>query len=159
MKRKEIFWLIATFGISIIICLVFLGLNCFSSSTTDINVHDTYFIVEKNELSLLIIKLTFFFVYLVRILKRKFKNLTANLIFMIANFFMNISVVGLFSLIKSFARSTGVIENNMEKNSMLDSGSTEYIILWLIFLMFQIFLLISLGYTGFKTGLNFEKNG
>lgn len=92
-------------------------------------------------------------------LKKKFKNLTANLIFMIANVFMNFSVVGLFSLIKSFARSTGVIENNMEKNSMLDSGSTEYIILWLIFLMFQIFLLISLGYTGFKTGLNYKKNG
>ena len=159
MKRKEIIWLIATFGISIIICLILLGLNCFSSSTTDINIHDTYFVVEKNELSLLIIKLTFFFVYLTRMIKRKFKNLTANLIFMIANIFMNFSIVGLFSLIKSFARTTGVIENNMEKNSMLDSGSTEYILLWLMFLMFQIFLLVSLGYTGFKTGLNYNKSG
>ena len=159
MKRKEIVWLITTFGFSIIVCLILLGLDCFNStSKTDINIHDTYFVVEKKELSLLIIKLTFFFVYLFRILREKFKNTTANVFFMIANFFMNISIVGLFSLIKSFARSSGVIENTANKSEILDSGSSEYIILWTLFLFFQILLLISLGYVGFKTGVNHKKN-
>ncbi|WP_415376663.1 hypothetical protein [Patiriisocius sp. Uisw_017] len=157
MKKKEIYWLIGTFGISIIVCLILIGLDCFNStSKTDINIHDTYFVVEKKELSLLIIKLTFFFVYLFRMFRSKFKNITANLFFMIANFFMNMSIVGLFSLIKSFARSSGVIENTANKSGILDSSSSEYIFLFVLFLFIQIFLLVSLAYSGFKTGLNYN---
>ncbi|MHA7832461.1 MAG: hypothetical protein ACX93O_15305 [Flagellimonas sp.] len=159
MKRKEIYWLIGTFGLSLVACVLLLGIDCFkSTSTADINVHDTYFVVAKKELSILILKLTFFFVYLIRMLRRKFKNLTVNLIFMIANFFMNLSVVGLLSLIKSYARSATAIQNNTSESGILDSNSFEFIFLWVLLLFFQIILLVSLGYSGFKTGLNYKKD-
>lgn len=76
---------------------------------------------------------------------------------MIANFFMNMSIVGLFSLIKSFARSSEVIENTANKSGILDSSSSEYIFLFVLFLFIQILLLVSLAYSGFKTGLNYKR--
>lgn len=82
--------------------------------------------------------------------------MTANLFFMIANFFMNLSIVGIFSLIKSFARSSGIIENTADKSGILDSSSSEYILLFVLFLFIQIFLLVSLAYSGFKTGVNYK---
>lgn len=77
---------------------------------------------------------------------------------MIANFFMNLSVVGLFSLIKSYARSANAIQNSTSESGILDSNSFEFIFLWVLFLFFQIILLVSLGYSGFKTGLNYKKD-
>nr|WP_288932113.1 hypothetical protein [uncultured Allomuricauda sp.] len=84
MKKKETFWILGTICFILIIILWIFGIDGLTlESVTDINVHDTYYVIANIHLIVLLTTLVFFGVYLIRMLKRNFKNLTANLIFMI----------------------------------------------------------------------------
>ena len=58
------------------------GLNI--DSTFDINIHDTYFVIANVHLVLLLFVFIFFKVYLIRVVLNEFKNITANLVLIIA---------------------------------------------------------------------------
>ncbi|WP_343914754.1 hypothetical protein [Aquimarina litoralis] len=162
MKRKEIFWLIGTAIFALILNFCLFGVDGFKSeSVTDINVHDTYFVIADFHFIILISVLIFFGIYLIRVLKRNFKNLSANLILIIATILFSIVMDGVSTIVDTFAQLTNgwtiypTLAGEVEpkpKNSENNFG-----IIFSIIFVFQILLLILLAYCGFKTGLNYKR--
>ena len=102
MRKKETFWLIETISFLLILIIGIFGIEGLKSDAiTDINVHDTYYVITNIHLIIPIITLTFFSVYLVRMLRWNFKNLIANLIFMISD----ITMILIFTFLISLASS------------------------------------------------------
>ena len=126
-----------------------------SESVTDKDVHDIYFIISNIHFILLFSVLVFFSVYLIRMLRRNFKNLTANMIFMISGL-LNIWILsGIISIVKSYIRVTETTEYNLPvTNNMFDNVST---ILYLTQIIIIIIIAILIAYSGFRTGLNYSK--
>lgn len=136
-----------------ILTLVIFGLDGFKSdSTLDINIHDTYFVIANFHLIPLIFVFTFFVVYLLRTTRRKFKNITANLILMIVSILFVLVLGKLIGMLDFFSGP----HNN--ENVALDKSPVTHAIgiLSKVMFVFQIGLLILLAYSGFKTGLNYN---
>ena len=125
-----------------------------SESVTDIDVHVTYFIISNIHFILLFSVLVFFSVYLIRMLRRNFKNLTANMIFMISGL-LNIWILsGIISIVKSYIRVTETTEYNLPvTNNMFDNVSTILYLTQIIIIIIAILI----AYSGFRTGLNYSK--
>ena len=152
MKRKEIFWLIGTAIFVLILNFSLFGVDGFKAeSVTDINVHDTYFVIANFHFILLLSVLIFFSVYLLRMLRRNFKNLTVNLIFMICGL-LNIWVLtGIISIVNSYIGITETTEYNLPvTNNMFGNAST-------ILYSIQIIIVGLIAYSGFKTGRNYKQ--
>ena len=153
LKRKEIYWFVGTIGLFLILTLAIFGLNGFQTdSTLDINIHDTYFVIAHFHLVLLLFVLVFFTVYLVRTIKRNFKNVTANLILMIATVLLVLVLVKIIGMLDFFIGPNGNGAFVKEKNPI---GNVLAPIAKLMF-AFEIGLLLLLAYCGFKTGLNYN---
>ncbi|RMB56034.1 hypothetical protein EAX61_16305 [Dokdonia sinensis] len=152
MKRKEIFWLIGTAIFVLILNFSLFGVNGFKAeSVTDINIHDTYFVIANFHFILLLSVLIFFSVYLLRMLRRNFKNLTVNLIFMICGILSIWVLTGIISIVSSYIGVTETTEYNLPvTNTMFDNVSK---LLYLILII----IVILIAYSGFKTGLNYRK--
>ncbi|MCB0745061.1 MAG: hypothetical protein KDC67_14225, partial [Ignavibacteriae bacterium] len=132
-------------------------------STLDINVHDTYFVIANFHFILLLGVLVFFGIYLIRTLRRNFKNLTANLILMISTILLVIILNGISAIVENFIQQTSgwtiypplsageVIEQKIE------TKENNFEILSSVLFYTQILLLIFLAFCGFKTGLNYKK--
>lgn len=99
--KKEIIWIIVLLIISYLIWHPNLPFN-FSdfTSTIDINVHDTYFVVESANILILIIGIVFYFTYLIRMLLKRLKNLIINGIFLLSNLLMIIIVTSCIMIVK-----------------------------------------------------------
>ncbi len=153
MKRKEVFWLIGTLGLVLVLMLVLFGLDGFKTdSTFDINIHDTYFVIANFHLVLLLLVFTFFTVYLFRTIKQGFKNFTANLILMIVIILFIIvlgKAIGMMDFFSTPTNNEIFIEG---KNPVGNALS----ILSKFMLAIQIGLLVSLSYCGFKAGRNYN---
>jgi heme/copper-type cytochrome/quinol oxidase subunit 1 len=128
------------------------GVNGFKAeSVTDINVHDTYFVIANFHFILLLSVLIFFSVYLLRMLRRNFKNLTVNLIFIFCGLLSIWVLTGIISIVNSYIGVTETTEYNLPvTNNMFDNVS---ILLYLILII----IVILIAYSGFKTGLNYRK--
>ena len=123
-----------------------------SDSVTDINVHDTYFVLPNIHFILLLSVLIFFSVYLIRMLKRNFKNLTANMIFIISGLFSIWILTGMISIVNSYIGVTETAEYKLPvTNNIFDNVSTILYILQIIIVGFIV-------YSGFKTGRNYKLN-
>jgi len=147
LKIKEIFWLIGTAIFALIIIFLIFDLDSLSpGSTMDINIHDTYFIMPTSYFVVLLLILIFFGVYLIRMLRRNFKNKSANVIFLIVNILLVIKLTQTIYILNAFAQSA---ENETEMESGLMAFSN-------VLLTTQVFLLILLGFSGIKTGLNYK---
>ena len=84
-------------------------------------------------------------------LRRNFKNLTANMIFMISGLLSIWILSGIISIVKSYVRVTETTEYNLPvTNNMFDNVST-------ILYLTQIIIAILIAYSGFRTGLNYSK--
>ncbi|MBT8180511.1 MAG: hypothetical protein KJO53_02870 [Eudoraea sp.] len=152
MKRKEFFWFIGTIGLALIITLVLFGLDGFNpDSTFDINIHDTYFVIANIQMVPLIMIFTFFIIYFIRTIIQRFKNITTNLILIIATILFAIVLGKTIGILDSFNRPTNHTEILIDKNPV---GDTLTILSNSIFII-QIGLLLLLLYSGFKTGQNF----
>lgn len=160
MRRKEIFWLIGTIAFVLITDILVFGIGELKAeSVLDINIHDTYFVIANSHFILLFGVLIFFTVYLLRMLRRKFKNLTANLIFMISNILLSLIIVQIISVVNSvseFPSTTGYPSLSGETVKQVGNGLG---ILTIILFIMQILLMILLAFCGFKTGLNYQRNG
>lgn len=164
MKKKETLWLIGTTILVLILNTLIFGIDGLKAdSTLDINIHDTYFVIENFHFILLLGVLVFFGIYLVRTLRRNFKNLTANLILMISTILLILVLIGIDSILDAFIRQTtswtiypplnaGEVEPDFEpkKNNLGILSSILFFV--------QIFLLIFLAFCGFKTGRNYKRN-
>ncbi|RPG37181.1 MAG: hypothetical protein CBB72_002830 [Muricauda sp. TMED12] len=157
MKKKETFWLLGTVSFILFIILWIFGIDGLRlESVTDINVHDTYYVIANIYLIALFTTLVFFGVNLIRMLRRNFKNLTANLIFMIADITLILMFTFLISLVNSIQEIPGSTEypplSGGIEGSNGNGWNAHYILLTI-----QLFLIILLTISGIKTGLNYKQ--
>ncbi|GAA4272706.1 hypothetical protein U6A24_08125 [Aquimarina gracilis] len=154
VKKKEAIWAFATAIFIVLFNFSFFGLDSFSKNgTIDINIHDTYFVISKFYFFILFAVYIFFWVYLVRILRKKFKNLAANIGFMISTILVIITNMYCLSFLNAFGAN-----NKKNHNIIVNNPVQDFIdILFYIFLISQLFLLVFLVYCGYKTGVNQQK--
>ena len=159
MKRKETFWLIGTISFVLILILRIFGIDGLKSdAVTDINVHDTYYVIANIHLIIPFISLTFFGIYLIRMLRRNFKNLTANLIFMISDITMILIFTFLISLASSLREIPGTtIYPPLSGIPNIEQAGNGWNNAYYIFLCIQLILIILLTISGIKTGLNYKR--
>ena len=158
MNKKETLWLIGTI---LFVVVFFFGPSGFKSfdlsGNADINVHDTYFVIPIFHLFILICTLIFFSIYLIRMLRRNFKNLTANLIFIISN----ITLILIFTFLISFVNSIKETQSTMEypplTDEIVENVRNGWNSVYEILLIIQLILIILLTISGIKTGLNYKK--
>jgi hypothetical protein len=152
LKRKEILWLIGTALFVLILNFSLFGVDGFKSdSVTDINVYDRDFVIANFHFILLLSVLIFFSVYLSRMLRRNFKNITVNLIFMICGLLSIWILTGIISIINSYIEVTETTEYNLPvTGNIFDNAST------LLYLTL-IIIVILIAYSGFKTDMNYRK--
>ncbi len=148
LRKKEIFWLIGTLTLTLVLIFLVFDLDSLKpKSVTDINVHDTYFVIPTFYFVVSFCVLIFFGVYLIRMLRRNFKNKTANLIFLAANILLVLKITQLISILNAFAQISET-ETSIRNGLMAFSN---------VLLVIQVFLLILLTFSGIKTGLNYIK--
>jgi heme/copper-type cytochrome/quinol oxidase subunit 1 len=167
LRKKEIFWLIGTTILVLILNTLIFGFDGLKTdSTLDINVHDTYFVIPNYHFLLLIGISIYFVIYLIRALRRNFKNLTANLILIIATILLSIVIGGISTIVDNFAQlfsgwsiypplSAGEGMEHVEQE--IKPKENNFGILSTVLFYTQILLLIFLAYCGFKTGRNYER--
>lgn len=156
MTKKETIWLISTILVTMVVIAATLGVNVFKpNETTVINVYDTYFVVAYKYLIIPIATLVFFGVYLVRMLRRSFKNSTANIIFMIANVLLIVLVAFFMSLANSYG-AAGSIEYPPLSGGTIEMAGNFWDSLFYVFLGVETLLLAVLTVAGIKTFRNYR---
>ena len=159
MKKKETFWLIGTISFLLILILWVFGIDGLKpESVTDINVHDTYYVIANIHLIILMATLIFFGIYLIRMLRRNFKNLTANLIFMISDISLILIFTFLISLVNSIREIPGSTEYPPLSGGIVENAGNGWINAYYILLIIQLILIILLTISGIKTGRNYNRN-
>nr|WP_315220569.1 hypothetical protein [uncultured Flavobacterium sp.] len=77
-------------------------------TSVDINIHDTYFVIESTNILILTILFVFFFTYLVRMISTRFRIITINSIFLLSNLLMIILIAQVIKIIKIFTIEAGI---------------------------------------------------
>ena len=158
MRKKETFWLIGTITFLLILIIGLFGIDGLKSdAVTDINAHDTYYVIANIHLIVLIVSLTFFGVYLIRMLRRNFKNLTANLIFMISDISLILIFTFLISLVNSIREIPGSTEYPPLSGGIVENAGNGWNNAYYVLLIIQLILIILLAISGIKTGLNYKR--
>lgn len=151
--KKEIFWLIGTIAFVLILDIFVFGIdNLKIDSTLDINIHDTYFVTPSSHIIWLLNILIFFGIYLLRMLRRNFRNLIANIIFLASNIILILiftQVISMVISVSEFPNTTGYSPSN--GGSLRGIGNALEILTDFLIII-QILLVISLAFCGFKTG-------
>ncbi|MGN7514101.1 MAG: hypothetical protein ACTHOM_06970 [Allomuricauda sp.] len=155
MRKKELLWLIGTLSLVLIALLWIFGIDGLTlDAVTDINVYDTYFVVAKIHLIALITTLIFFGVYLIRMLGRNFKNLTANLIFMISDIILIVVFTFLISLVNALREVPSATEYAPLDGGMVENAGNGWNNAYYILGAIQLILILLLTVSGIKTGYN-----
>ncbi|MDO6819459.1 hypothetical protein [Zobellia sp. 1_MG-2023] len=153
MNRKEIFWLFGTAVLVLVLTLILFGIDALNiDSTFDINIHDTYFVIANVHLVLLLFVFIFFKVYLIRVVLNGFKNLTANLVLIIATLLIAVVLGKIIGMLDFFS---GPPNNDSMADGANEVGNALKIISRILFTV-QMILLVLLAYFGFKTGRNYN---
>ena len=159
MKKKEIFWLLGTISFVLILILWGFGIDGLKpESVTDINVHDTYYVIVNIHLIILMVTLIFFGIYLIRMLRRNFKNLTANLIFMISDISLILIFTFLISLVNFIREIPSSTEYPSLRSGIVENTGNGWNNAYYILLIIQLILIILLTISGIKTGQNYNRN-
>ena len=123
MSKKEIFWLFGSLLGAVILSALFFGIQVLQlNGTFDINVHDTYFVVSNSHVLMLTAGWLFFWVYLVRMFGARFRNITANSIFIINGIFCIILLSLVIKPLNEYALSTGAGAHNLPINEDILNG-------------------------------------
>lgn len=154
--KKEIIWAVVLLIISYLIYNPNLSFNSNNKSTIDVNIHDTYFVIESLNILFLIIAVLFFIVYSVRMIVSRLKNSITNGMFLFSNILMIIVVAYIIQITRLLMVEAGWtiypppsanIEIH-EDNSMKNIFHTAIGI--------QIFLVITLILVAAKTAINIK---
>jgi hypothetical protein len=106
-STKEVIWSVVLLVISYLTYnpkLVFPQ----EDTTVDINIYDTYFVIESTNVLILTIIFIFFCTYLVRMMSTRFKIITINSIFLLSNLLMIILIAQVIQIIKMFTIKSGI---------------------------------------------------
>lgn len=157
LRKKEVFWLLATILLTTVLYVVMFGVSGVDSNKTlDINIHDTYFAIANTHLILLWGVLIFFIVYLIRMLRGSFKNLTVNVFFMIATILLIVLCTQIISIVDSASQFSNPSDFSESGNLNTEDYENGFDSITKVLLTFQILLLILLVFCGFKTGRNYH---
>lgn len=152
MKQKEFFWLIGTTGFVLILNFILFGIDMFKPGLmVDLNIHDTYFIISKTHVVLIISLCIFFNVYLIRMLRRNFKNLSANLIF------ISIGLLSIWMLTGVTSMVSGYIEVTKTTDYNLNITTNAFEVAATILYIYQLIVVALIVLCGFKTGINYKQ--
>ncbi|MBR9847256.1 MAG: hypothetical protein GYB35_14665 [Algicola sp.] len=158
MKKKETFWLIGTISFVLILIIGVFGIDGLKfDAVTDINVHDTYYVIANIHLIIPLISMIFFSIYLIRMLRRNFKNLTVNLVFMISDITLILIFTFLISLVNSIRKIPGSTEYPPLSGGIVENAGNGWNNAYYILLGIQLILIILLAVSGIKTGLNYKQ--
>lgn len=159
MKKstKEIIWPLALLIISYLTYDPNLQFFNSEKSTIDINIHDTYFIIESVNILFLIIALLFFIVYSIRIVISRLKNITINGMFLFSNILMIIVMFYIIKVSRALIVEVGwTIYPPLSANIPIHEDNSMKNILY-TFIGIQIFLVITLIFVAAKTVINIKR--
>jgi heme/copper-type cytochrome/quinol oxidase subunit 1 len=158
LKKKETFWLIGTI---LFVIVFFFGSSGFKNfdltGSADINLHETYYVVPSIHVFILTATLIFFMIYLIRMVRRNFKNLTANLIFMISNITLILIFTFLIILANGMREIPGTTEYPPLSGGIIENAGNGWNDVYYVLLVIQLILIILLTLSGIKTGLNYKR--
>lgn len=123
----------------------------------DININDTYYVVPTLQIFGICTTLIFFLFYLIRMLWRNFKNLTANIIFMISDISMIFILTFLISLANGHREIPGRTEYPPLSGGIVENTGNGWNNAYYVLLITQLILIILLLISGIKTGLNYKR--
>ncbi|MGW9686349.1 hypothetical protein [Flagellimonas sp. 2504JD1-5] len=156
MTKRELYWFLGTLGLVFLITVLLFGLDGFDPDATfDINIHDTYLVISKVQFTLLIPVFVFFTIYLYRTFRNGFKNLTMNIIAMVATIVMLLVLDGFVSFMDALITPYDPMERELLSRASYPVERMMSVLLTMI-KVFQVVLLVFLGYCGFKAGRNYQ---
>lgn len=156
MNKTELYWLLGTLGFVLIFILLLFGWNGLDPfETVDINIYDTYFLIDNFRFTTPIFAFTFFGVYLLRVIRSSFKNFTLNVILIIANIIMLLALDIFSYMLDMFSQGYETSEFGSlipDKHPIQKFLSIFSDVLRGI----QTVLLVFLAYCGFRTGRSYR---
>jgi len=153
MKKKELYWLVGTLLGVVVINVLLFGVEVLKlTGSLDMNVHDTYFVVSNGHLFMLTAGWVFFWVYLVRMLRSGYRNITANSIFIVSGIFCIIILSLVMKPLNEYAPSTGAGAHNLPINEDILNGFS------LALSIIRIGIIALVVYTMIKTRKKYIKN-
>lgn len=146
---KELLWL----GVPLV--MLFFFINPFwGNDTIDINVHETYYVIDKSMLFGLYIILEFF-IYLFRILISRYNNIAANIIFLIFNatiiYLLTQAILFIDQMSSGWTIYPPLSAMNEEPQTVVENPLEIYL------RCTQILFILLLTFTAFKTGQKFNR--
>ncbi|CAM4338892.1 hypothetical protein [Zobellia nedashkovskayae] len=149
MNRKDTLYLIASTGLSFLLCLLLFGLDEIEpSSNFSISIYDTYYVTPKWPIILLVIVFVFFSVYLFRAIMEKFNNVRANLILIVTSIVLILAFGKITNILTLLAKPSNGSSLDQGAHAMNDFIGTLTGVLFYT----QIVLLVFLTFCGFKMG-------
>lgn len=155
-NRKEIYWLTGVILLIIILKFTILGKDFSNDSVIDMNLHDTYFVIEKFHVLLFISNLIFFTVYLIRMFTSNFKNIIANLIFLISNISAIICLTQLISFIESVSVIPGSVEYPPLSGGTIEVNGNDFGFFITTLITLQIVLIFFQSFVSYKTAIYYK---
>ena len=153
MKKKELYWLVGTSVGVIMISILLFGVQVLQlNGTLAMNLHDTYFAVSNSHLLMLTAGWVFFWVYLVRMFGSRFRNITANSIFIVNGIFCIIILSLVIKPLNEYALSTGAGAHNLPINEDILNGFS------LALSFFRIMIMVLVVLAMIKTRKKYIKN-
>ncbi|MFD0861812.1 hypothetical protein ACFQ1M_06305 [Sungkyunkwania multivorans] len=157
MTKKETYWLLGSTLLAFALFFAPSGFSDFDlSSTTDINVYDTYYILPRFALFVFVLTFIFFVVYLIRMLSQKFKNIIANLIFISASSILILIFTTLIAIVHSIRAIPSKLENSSLNSEIIENGGNAWNTTYYVLLAIQLLLIILLVISAVKTGKNYK---
>lgn len=154
--KKELLWLLGIIVAATTLTITVFGTEDFFSSTLDINIHDTYYVIESINAFLCVCALLIFVVYLPRLLLGKFKSRFANMAFLLANAYL-IFLFTFFITIAAAFNTTYYPEGGHTlyppTDTMAGEATGQGIALRSILMVIQLVLIVIFGYIAYKSGL------
>jgi len=150
MKKTNTYLFFLTTLLFLVLAIGVFNLSVLGNETLDINVHDTYFIIDQRIIFILFAVLTFCLVFLTRSLIKKFKDNFANYIY------LSFSVVGIltFSYIIYFVRDLNYLAKHTEASQeIITANSTLNNLSWIL-QIFQVLWMIYIIFVSIQIGKN-----